>query len=332
MAAGSTRPIAHELQTQSLCVVAIHKLDIRALGRALGRKATNAAAYRAGERIRDERSGKVFDHTKRTDVLHAEIVLPSALAGREIAWARDRATLWNAAELAEKQKNSRVAREFMVALPHELGSSQRLELTRNFSRQIADRYNVAVDTTIHAPREGGDKRNFHAHLLATTREATESGLGRKAPLELSETNRFLRGMPKSSHEFTAVRKLWADLTNEALLQAGIEARVDHRSLRAQGIDREPYPRIPIYAIHAERRGEFSEIAHRIRERHRERVQERTAVSQIGRDPVDIARESAQAWLKYRARQKAGLELGLERSKEKSMDGPARKVHDYDFSL
>lgn len=253
--------------------MAMFRLEIKSVGRSAGRTATSAAAYRAGERIRDERTGALYDHSKRADVLHKEIFLPSGVDQIDAAmeWARDRATLWNTAEKAEGRSNSRVAREYLVALPPELSPEQRVTLARTFSREVADRYNVAVDLAVHAPRPEGDPRNFHAHLLATTREVTPEGLGPKTGLDRNGEVRSELGLPKAREEFGNLRARWAELTNEALREANIETRVDHRSLRAQGIDREPRPRLPWAAIAAERRGERSEVAERIRERHRQRV-------------------------------------------------------------
>lgn len=253
--------------------MAILQLRIQPVSRGEGRTATSAAAYRAGERIRNERTGAVYDHSKRKDVLHKEIFLPSTLdqAGDRMDWARDRSTLWNAAENAEKQRNSRVAREYQVALPAELSAEQRVGLARAFSREIAERYNVAVDLAVHAPRPEGDPRNFHAHLLATTREVTPDGLGPKTGLDRNGEVRAELGLPKSRQEFADLRKRWADLTNEALREANVEARVDHRSLLAQGVDRESRPRLPWGAYEAEKRGERSEIAERVRKRHRHRL-------------------------------------------------------------
>ena len=253
--------------------MAIFHLDIKPVTRSTGRSATSAAAYRAGESIRDERTGTLYNHSERRDVLHKEIILPGKLdrpdAGME--WARERASLWNTAEKAEKQSNSRVAREYLAALPAELSPQRRVILAKTFSREIADRYNVAVDLAIHEPRPQGDPRNFHAHLLATTRQLTPEGLGPKTGIDMSGEVRSELGLPASRQEFVTLRARWAELTNEALREANIEARVDHRSLQAQGIDREPTPRIPIAAIATERRGERSEVADRIRERYRARV-------------------------------------------------------------
>ena len=252
--------------------MAIFRLQIRPVARGSGRTATSAAAYRAGERIRDERTGALYNHSKRQDVLHKEIFLPSKLdrtdAGTE--WARDRSTLWNRAEKAERQSNSRVAREYQVALPAELSAEQRVALARAFSREVADRYSVAVDLAIHAPRPEGDPRNFHAHLLATTREVTPEGLGPKTGLDMTGGVRSELGLPPSREEFRTLRARWAELTNEALQAANVEARVDHRTLQAQGIDREPIPYLPRAALAAQRRGERSEVAQRIRERQRQR--------------------------------------------------------------
>jgi len=70
---------------------------------------------------------------------------PGRFADEDMAWARDRASLWNAAESAETRKNARVAREYLVALPVELSPPQRLELVRGFSQELSDRYGFAVD-------------------------------------------------------------------------------------------------------------------------------------------------------------------------------------------
>jgi ATP-dependent exoDNAse (exonuclease V) alpha subunit len=268
--------------------MAIFRLAIKPVTRSTGRTATAAAAYRAGERIRDERTGALYNHSRRGDVLHKEIFVPAKLdrpeAGME--WARDRSRLWNAAEKAERQSNSRVAREYQVALPAELSSEQRTALARAFSREIADRYNVAVDLAIHAPRPEGDPRNFHAHLLATTREVTPEGLGPKTGLDMAGSVRSELGLPPSREEFRTLRARWAELTNETLREARIDARVDHRTLEAQGIDREPRPQLPRAALAALMRGERSEVAERIRERYRERVAARKArAAEKGADRV-----------------------------------------------
>jgi ATP-dependent exoDNAse (exonuclease V) alpha subunit len=256
--------------------MAVYFLNLKTFGRSGGSSAVSAAAYRAGERILDERTGRTYDHTDRQDVLHKEIVLPSHLADSDMSWAKERAQLWNAAESAESRKNARVAREYLVALPVELDPDQRVNLVRGFSQELVDRYRFALDLVLHAPRDypDSDPRNFHAHLLATTREVTTEGLVAKTTLELNDSRRRDLGLEPVVHELLFVRERWATVTNEALRQAQVEARVDHRSLAAQGIDREPYPYIPRAAFEMERHGYRSEQAERLRMEYQARVQAR----------------------------------------------------------
>ena len=256
--------------------MAVYFLNMKTFGRSGGSSAASAAAYRAGERIRDERTGKTYDHSERQDVMHKEIVLPSRFADEDMAWARDRANLWNAAESAETRKNARVAREYLVALPVELSPEQRLGLVKGFSQELSDRYGFAVDVAIHAPRDfpGSDPRNFHAHLLTTTREVKAEGLGAKTTLDMSDGNRRKLGLEPAIHELLHVRARWAAVTNEALQEAQVAARIDHRTLEAQGIDREPRPQIPRAAFEMERHGYRSVVAERLREDYQARVQAR----------------------------------------------------------
>jgi hypothetical protein len=278
--------------------MARYHLDTKSLSRAAGRSAPAAAAYRAGERIRDERTGELHNYSHRTDVTHREILLPSNLQEGQAGWARDRSRLWNAAEAAEGRRTSLVAREYLVALPHELNVGDRRELARRFSRELSDRHNIAVDLAIHDPNPAGDPRNYHAHLLVTTREVGSAGLGDKAGLDMKFEAREKRGLA-GSKELSVIRERWATLTNEAYQTAGLELRVDHRSFAAQGIDRVPLPHIPFAAYQMERRGLRSEVAENIRERYRERVAAHAARQELsastdamGRAPEPVASSAA----------------------------------------
>lgn len=339
--------------------MAIYRLDIQSLTRSAGRRATAAAAYRAGERIRDERSGRWFDHSRRMDVYHSEIVLPSRFgasvpslqsdagagtqvtgaygAGSGMDWARNRSRLWNAVEWAERRSDSRVAREFMVALPYELNVRQRIVLAQNFSNLLADRYNVAVDLAVHMPRAGADPRNHHAHLLTATRELTERGLGAKTGIDMSWGRRRQLGLPAGGDEYRVVREQWANLANEALREAHVDVRIDHRSLEAQGIDREPRVRIPFAAFQMERRGVRSVAAERLREAYRARVQarlERSAAPSDPRDPQTIRRQAREAWLRLRAgfAQSAQESAPRNAGEERSRFAGVGSRRDDDFSL
>jgi len=259
--------------------MAIYHLSVKPVSRGAGRSATAAAAYRAAERIEDHTTGQVFDYTRKCGVEHAEIVLPVEATKRDINWARDRQQLWNAAEVAEKRKDARVAREYEVALPQELTKAQRLVLTQEFSQEIANRYGCAVDFVIHKPHREGDERNFHAHILTTTRQVEATGLGAKTSIEWADTDRAKKGLGPAKEEVTAIRERWAVLTNEKLQALGHESRVDHRTLEAQGEQRIPGQHLGPSITAIERRGECSEVGWRVREEADKRLR---LVAELGR--------------------------------------------------
>jgi ATP-dependent exoDNAse (exonuclease V) alpha subunit len=288
--------------------MAIYFLNVKSFGRTNGSSSVSAAAYRSGERLRDERTGRTYDHTERQDVLHKEIILPKEFAADDMSWAKDRGALWNSAETAEVRKNARVAREYLIALPLELSPQERTELVQGFSSELVERYRFALDVAIHAPRNypGSDPRNFHAHLLATTREVTLEGLGAKTTLEWSDARRRENGMGPAVGEIFHVRERWAMAANSALEQAHVPARIDHRTLAAQGIDREPSPNIPRAAYEMERHGYRSFVAERLRAEHQARVDaklqrtaERSPAALESKRPEDIRRQAVENWLRYR---------------------------------
>lgn len=221
--------------------MAIYHLSVKAISRSAGRSATAAAAYRAGVEITDTRTGEIHDYTRKRGIVSADLVLPAGAPD----WATDRAALWNAAEHAERRKDACVAREYEVALPAELSAGARHQLALDFAQEMADREGCAVDVAIHEPSKGGDNRNHHAHIMRTTRKVEAEGLGAKLDTEKAGRNR--------AADLEAVRARWAELTNERLRQHGIEATVDHRSLKAQGIDRAPTQHLGPTATAIERR-------------------------------------------------------------------------------
>lgn len=201
--------------------VAIFHLSVKTVSRAYGRSATAAAAYRSATEIVDERTGEVHDYRRKTGVVESAVILPEGAP----AWARDRAALWNAAEQAEKRKNSTVAREFEIALPAELPGDARAQLARDFAAELAERHGCAVDVCIHEPGHGGDHRNHHAHLLLTTRRLGADGLGEKT--------RELDDRATGPELVSQWRERFAVMQNERLQAHGLAERVDHRTLEAQ---------------------------------------------------------------------------------------------------
>ncbi|TAU93408.1 Ti-type conjugative transfer relaxase TraA [Rhizobium ruizarguesonis] len=231
--------------------MAIYHLSMKPIARSSGRSAVASAAYRAAERLTNERDGLTHDFSNRTGVEHAEIVLS---AGSSAYWAMKRSALWNAAERAEKRSDARIAREFEIALPHELSSDQRLALTRAFALHLANRYGAAVDFAIHRPGEGGDIRNCHAHLMMTTREVRETGLGDKTLLERENRWLLANHLPPSQLQLKDLRQAWEHLANTHLERVGLDIRIDNRSHLEAGITIEPTEHVGVHATQIDRQG------------------------------------------------------------------------------
>lgn len=231
--------------------MAIYHLSMKPISRASGRSAVAAAAYRAGQKLTNDRDGLTHDFTRKGGIAHAEIVLP---AGADADWALDRSRLWNAAEAAEKRKDARVAREIEVALPCELSDSQRLALTRAFAQDVANRYGVAVDFSIHRPDGDTDVRNHHAHIMLTTRKVGRSGLGEKSDLELENKKLVALGRPTSHEQLRRLREDWELTANRHLALAGHDVRIDHRSHLDAGLEIQPTQHMGVHASQMERRG------------------------------------------------------------------------------
>lgn len=249
--------------------MAIYHLSVKCMSRSHGQSAIAAAAYRSAARIRDERTGELHDYSRKGGVLHRELVVPVGAP----AWAHEREQLWNAAEAAETRKNSTVAREFEIALPSELKPHERTRLAVDFARAIATKHRCAVDVSVHRPGRGGDTRNHHAHLLCTTRRLTAEGFKDKTR-ELDDLK---------TGEVVFWRERWAELANERLKERGVEARVDHRTLEAQGIDRAPTVHKGPLLTAIERRGLEPQVARRREEERAQDIQERlTRAAELGR--------------------------------------------------
>jgi hypothetical protein len=290
--------------------VAIYYLGVKSFGRSAGTGgsvSTSAAAYRSGERIRDERTGRVYDHSHRRDIEHKEILLPSDVSDAVLRadWARDRSQLWNMVERSEPRPNARVAREYVVALPHELNAHQRLALARSFAQDISDRYRNVVDLALHQPRT--DPRNFHAHLLTTTREVSAAGLGPKTIAELSGAQRFELGLPRAMQEHAQIREQWAWMANESLRDAGLDMRISHipdgEAIRQPGAK----PWLPRVAWEIERRGGHSFLADRVRAQFAQRREATLALasapaaeSTVRRTSAEVRQQAIADWRAIRA--------------------------------
>ena len=262
---------------------AMFHLSVKPISRSAGRTATAAAAYRSGSLIMDERTGELHDYTRKRDIVQegSGIVVPPGSP----AWTEDRAALWNAAEAAEKRKDARVARDYEVAIPKELTREQGIALVRDFSAALAERYGVAVDYNVHRDElrkwDGSEKgwQGYHAHVLTSTRKLGRDGFGDKAEIELSDTKRKSLGLGDGASEIERVRQIWEVAANRHLEQANQAQRIDRRSLKDQGIDREPTVHLGPDVTALERRG----VTSRLGDINREAEAQRDAHREVRRE-------------------------------------------------
>lgn len=222
--------------------MAIYHFSAKPVQRSKGRSSVAAAAYRSRSSLRDERQGKTFSYTAAQDLVHAEIV----------GFDGPRSTLWNMAEAMETRHDATTAREYEIALPNELSEADQIELCRAFSRWLNENQYCAVDFAIHS----GGGSNGHGHFLTVTRSIDKDGTMSdvKIPREWSDSKRKKHGLPGRKTELVSARKAWADMANHALAKAGFDERIDHRSLKDQGIDRLPTSHIGPAASAMERDG------------------------------------------------------------------------------
>jgi len=218
--------------------MAIYHLHVKVIGRKSGSSAVASASYRSGSRLRDERLGRDQDFSAKRGVVHSEIMLPE---NAPEAWS-DRERLWNDVEAFEIRKDAQLAREVEFAIPREMNAAQGIELARDFVRgEFVDRGMIA-DLNVHWDMAEEGMPKPHAHVMLTMRAVDENGFGQK----VRDWNR--------TEMVERWRERWAELANERLAELDIDARIDHRSLGAQGIALEPQSQIGASAKRIEDRG------------------------------------------------------------------------------
>lgn len=219
--------------------MAIYHLHVQTLSRGEARSFVSALAYRWALKLHDERLGLTVDFRRRRGVMATGIVGFDGQAG----------LLANACEAAERRRDARVGREIVGALPAELGDAARTAIVSSFAESIHRRHGVAVMWAVHAPDNNGDHRNWHAHLLLTTRKM-QNGI-------LAEKTRELDDPAQSGVHVEAFRIDWENLVNAELARAGVNARIDRRSLVDRGEERAPAEHLGPHASKLERQRPFS---------------------------------------------------------------------------
>lgn len=306
--------------------MAIYHCSTKPVSRGVGHSACAGSAYQSGEKIKDERTGITHDYEKKQGVMYSEIISNLNI---EIG----RSELWNLAESSENRKDARTAREWIIALPHELDQEQRQTLAKDFAQSLVDRYGVVADLAIHEPSKQGDERNFHAHILVTTRKASlnaenELILGDKANIELSNAKRSILALGSTQNEIKEVRAIWADLNNQALKKADLKDKVDHRSYQEQGKDIEPTIHEGKEVTQLRRQGINTEISLHNDRVKQQRVkepelsqQEKDAFLQQGLSRVDVMLQE------FKQRQAVEQQKQAEQAKEKQIEQPIQQKND-----
>jgi Ti-type conjugative transfer relaxase TraA len=219
-------------------VMAIYHLSVKVISRSAGRSAVAAAAYRCAGRLHDERIDRTHDFTNKGGVVHSEVLLPEG-APEHLS---DREQLWNAVEASEKRKDAQLSREVEFAIPRELNQEQGIALARDFvEREFVERGMIA-DLNVHWDIGADGYAKPHAHVMLTMREVAADGFGAK----VRDWNR--------TELVEHWRERWASHVNQRLAELDIDARIDHRSLEAQGIGLEPQDKIGPAASRMEGRG------------------------------------------------------------------------------
>ena len=230
--------------------MAIYHLHVKVIGRKAGSSAVASAAYRSASRLRDDRLERSHDFSNKRGVVHSEVMLPEDAPEQ---W-RDRERLWNDVEAFEVRKDAQLAREVEFALPREMTERQGIELARDFVQAEFVDQGMIADLNVHWDMAEDGAPKPHAHVMLTMRSVDENGFGQK----VRDWNR--------TEMVERWRERWAELADERLAELDIDARIDHRSLEAQGIALEPQSQIGAPAQRIE--GEGIEAADRA-DMHRE---------------------------------------------------------------
>ena len=241
-------------QKKKVNTIAIFHLSVKTVSRRTGRSSIAAAAYRAGEKIVNTYDGTIHDFSKKTGVVHSEIILPDN-APQEYT---NRSMLWNAVEQSENRKDARTAREIEIALPNELTLQEQIALTREY---VIDNFvdaGMCADVSIHAGHKHKrseeaeseyDKdikaSNPHAHIMLTTRPVDEHGF--------TQNKTSARRWNKRENVLQW-RENWAKTCNREFEEKGLDERIDHRSLKDQGKAQQPSIHLGAAAHSMEQRG------------------------------------------------------------------------------
>lgn len=203
--------------------MAIFHMSAQRISRSKGHSSVAAAAYRHGEKMTDEHTGEIHDYSKKKGVSDSVVLIPEGADKRFLKPEY----LFNTIEKHEKRKDAQLALEVNISLPTEMTDEQKKALAIDFCNENFVKKGMIADIAFHKL----DSDNPHFHVMLTTRKLTPdgSGFGQK----VREWN--------SKDQLQEWRKSWADTANDHMQRAGIDARIDHRSLKDQKAELDALP-------------------------------------------------------------------------------------------
>lgn len=309
--------------------MAIYHFSVKAISRGEGRSAVAAAAYRAGEKLQDDKYGKEQDYTKKSGVEFTNIYAPENTNPDLL----NRQKLWNTVEKVERRKDALLAREFEIAFPSELNAEQRKTLLDELCQELVKKHGVIVDAAIHAPHtEGGsDDRNYHAHIMFTTRSISKTG-----DFESKKYRDFSRD--DGTKTVSQWRSDFADLVNNQLEAIGSKERVSHLSYEDLGNGLEATKHEGYEVTQLRRQGVKTEISienDEIKQRNAEKIENEQVITGLDQEIIvtdailsDLQQSKAKSDAEHAQQQQIALERKRERLEAQSLADAHKRATDF----
>lgn len=308
--------------------MAIYHFSVKAISRGEGRSAVAAAAYRAGEKLQDDKYGKEQDYTKKSGVEFTNIYAPENTNPDLL----NRQKLWNTVEKVERRKDALLAREFEIAFPSELNAEQRQALLSDLCQELVKKHGVIVDAAIHAPHiEGGsDDRNYHAHIMFTTRSIKTGDFESKKYRDFSRDD--------GTETVKAWRETFADLVNVQLEAIGSKERVSHLSYEELGNGLEATQHEGYAVTQLRRQGiktEVSQSNDEIKQRNAEKIENEQVITGLDQEIIvtdailsDLQQSKAKSDAEHAQQQQIALERKRERLEAQSLADAHKRATDF----
>lgn len=242
--------------------MAIYHFSVQIISRSNGSSSVASAAYRSGEKLKDKKTGKLHDYSRKKGIEYSEILSPANAP----KWTKNRERLWNEVELIEKNKNSQVVREINIALPKELSLIEQIKLIQDYVKDVFVNNGMVADIAIHDNKKG----NPHAHIMLTLRSFDKDGnwLAKSKKEYILDENGNKIKLENGSYKSRKIdivdwnkkenlerwRKMWALYANKSLEKNGFDQRIDYRSLKEQGFKRVAQIHIGYHANFMEKKG------------------------------------------------------------------------------